>query len=258
MKVPSNLVGHYNENNKFSANFFKTKDDSISIALEMNQIQSELMHSESGAFSETLYVYLPVVEFIVKNNLKPKFLSIGLVAGYIEIMLVSYLIKRAKENEKIQNLIIESFEAEVKLIEFFKSYFFDENIPSAFKNCYDKIIELNCAYFTIEKKILKAEIKKLIILNKLRFNEKYLLNTQIQNPAHGIFFDAFSVNSSPELWEEKLIWNILSIKNAAPSCSFATYASKTILKKILKENNFILQKKKGFSGKRECIYAERI
>jgi len=257
LKKVINLISHYNEGNDFSADFIKTVDNSISIKIGKNENQSELMHSESGAFSETIYIYLPVLESIVKNNLKPIFLSIGLGAGYIEIMIVAYLMKNLYLKNNINEFCVESFEGEARLIHFFRSYFLEKEIPLPFKNCYENILELNSNYFELDKNILKLEIKNLIMANKINFNQKFLNSTILKIPVYGIFFDAFSSNSSPELWEEDLIQNILSTKNAENKCIFATYASKNILKKILKFNKFLIHKKKGFSGKRECIYAER-
>ncbi|WP_397600126.1 MnmC family methyltransferase [Silvanigrella sp.] len=257
MKNVTNLISHYNEGKDFFADFIRTLDNSISIQIGKNEDQYELMHSESGAFSETIYIYLPVLESILKNNLKPIFLSIGLGAGYIEIMIVAFLMKNLYLRDNINDFCIESFESENRLIYFFKSYFLEKEIPTPFKNCYDHILELNANYFKLDKNALKLEIKNLIIANKINFNQKFLMTTNLKTPVFGIFFDAFSSHSSPELWETELIENIFSIKNAENKCIFATYASKNLLKKQLKSNQFHIHKKKGFSGKRECIYAER-
>jgi S-adenosyl-L-methionine-dependent methyltransferase len=248
----------YDKNEKILALFQNTSDGSLSLKLSKNEIETELMHSDRGAFSETIYVYSPVIEFIVRYNLNPIFLSIGLGVGYIEIMIVAFLIGKSPHLLENNLFCIQSFESENILIKLFKGYFLMEEIPEPFKICYDKIIDLNSEYFLIEKDTLKNMIRNMILNYKIVFNKGFLENSNINNPAHGIFFDAFSAQSSPGLWEEKVLKNIFHRRNCSLYSSFATYASRTFLKKVLRENHFILEKKKGFSGKRECIFAERI
>ena len=254
----NNKYDFYENNEKISAFFLSTDDGSLSLKLEKSNNATELMHSNRGAFSETIYVYSPVVEFIVKNNLNPIFLSIGLGVGYIEIMIIAYFLGKDSYLLKNKEFCIQSFESLNFLIKFFRGYFLKEEIPESFKLCYERIIELNCSYFLVDKKILKEEVKNMILSNKIIFNKEFLVDSNIEYPAHGIFFDAFSSQSSPELWEENVLKNILNSQNCSLKSSFATYASRTSLKRVLKENHFILKKKKGFSGKRECIFAERL
>jgi hypothetical protein len=198
-----------------------------------------------------------VVEFVSRNNLSPIFLSIGLGLGYIEIMTVSFYLANNSSALEHPLFYIQSFEKEKIFISLLKKYFKQEKIPINFKKCYDKIIDLNSNFFSIEKKLLINTINKLIARKKLIFYNEFSEISVVKFPASGIFFDAFSAQSTPDIWHESVLKNILNSKNCNQESAFATYASRISLKKILKENIFILHKKRGFAGKRECIFAER-
>lgn len=251
------ISSFYDENDSLLLSFYQTNDGSLSVKLKKNDIESELMHSNEGAFSETIYVYLPVIQFVFDNKLNPIFLSIGLGMGYIEIMIVSFFLKHNPDILKNNFFCIQTFEKENILIEQFKKFFLAEDIPNDFKYCYEKIIKYNCDYFQIKEDILKAEMISLILNNNILFYNEFSDNSKLKYSSHGIFFDAFSVKSSPFLWKENVLHHVFNDENCDKICSFATYASKTVLKKILRENNFILENKKGFLRKRECILAER-
>ncbi|WP_186645227.1 MnmC family methyltransferase [Fluviispira vulneris] len=258
LKNHEEQIGDYRDKDGFSAHFYKTQDNSWTVSIVSDEIQTELMHSQSGSFSETIYVYLPVVDFVIKNNLDPVFLSIGLGVGYIEIMLFAYLLNKNISDEYLSKLFIFSFEKEEKLIQFFTAFFLDKSLPKSFHACYSSILQLNSEYFSVDKNELKLFIREFILKNNFVINNKFTSETQLTKPASGIFFDAFSANSSPDLWHESYIDNILSQENCASSSAFATYASKSMLKRKLKENHFNLLKKKGFAGKRECVFASRM
>lgn len=252
-----NELNFYDEKQNISVFFQTTSDDSLSLKLKKCEKESELMHSTGGAFSETIYVYSPVVEFIINHKLDPIFISIGLGVGYIEIMIVAFLMAKSPHLLKSNLFCIQSFESENIFIKFFKGYFLEENVPDSFRICYDKMLDLNSKHFLVAKEALKSEIRKIILNSKIIFHKEFLEDSKMKYPAHGIFFDAFSAQSSPDLWEDRVLKNVFHGQNCSPIASFATYASRTILKRILKENCFILKKKKGFLGKRECILAER-
>ncbi|WP_338636954.1 MnmC family methyltransferase [Spirobacillus cienkowskii] len=255
---------YFDKASKYTAEFVLTSDHSFSLRLNHtpqmlteNSIQSdtclpELMHSTAGAFSETIYVYLPVVKAVIERDLPLHFLSIGLGLGYIEVMIIAYCLSQQK-----QVASVESFEAVSFLGHYFINYFLEKYVPQKFVYCYNDIIQRNSVYFGVNQETLKSNIKDLILKKKININSKFTENSAVQNPAHGIFFDAFSQISSPELWTQSLFNNIFSKNCSAFDCIFATYASKGILKTQLKNQGFVIHKKQGFFKKRECIFAER-
>lgn len=228
--------------------FYKTKDNSISVSLKNENVSTELMHSVDGAFSETIYLYEDVVKYVLNNTHSSHniFLSLGLGMGYIEILVCAYTLKYFPN----VNFKIYSYEKEPELREFFQKYILDKEIPSVFQESYDSILKLFCEYYELNCVDLKKELRK----GNIIFCHEYNNNVNVELPVNGLFFDAFSINTSPELWEDALIQKIL--KQCHKKCAaFATYAARTHLKKLLVEFGFQLQKKPGYGGKKESTFA---
>lgn len=251
----NSLYGFFSNNKGLDVYFYKTEDQSFSLRLGNNANISELMHSGQGAFSETLYVYEPVVKWVMENKLEPSFLVIGLGLGYLEILIVAHYLKNDPQKLTEPSFLIQSFESETKLISYFKQYFLKQDIPFLFLECYKNILEKISHYYNLSFTQLSNTVEALILKEKIVFANSFTVSSNLVKPVTGIFFDAFSSQSSPELWEIVLLQNILKKENILPACCFATYASRIILKKQLTEHNFKVKIRKGFMGKRECLFS---
>ncbi len=213
------------------------------------------MHSKQGAFAESIYVYEPVVKWVIDNQLEARYLVIGLGLGYLEILIVSYYLKYDPQKLTDNSFLIQSFEKETKLILYFKNYFLQQETPFIFAKCYKSILEKVAHYYELPIALLFNFMQKFILTEKIVFKNSFTSSTILAKPVAGILFDAFSSQSSPELWEEPLLQNILQTENLLPSCCFATYASRSLLKQQLRKHNFKVQIRKGFMGKRECLFS---
>jgi hypothetical protein len=71
-----------------------------------------------------------------------------------------------------------------------------------------------------------------------------------------ICYDAFSSKTSPHLWEESFLQRFFQTLAAPISC-VSTYACTGALKRSLKSNDFTLDLRHGFSGKRQCTFARK-
>lgn len=244
------------KNERISYSFFKTRDASTSISIQdpNSAFATELMHSVQGAFSETVYLYEPVIEYALKNHINPHFLSIGLGAGYIEVMICAYIMKNAPH--LIPNLKVYSFEKEPELRDFFQSYFADKEIPPLFYACYTDVLQLNAQKYNLDAHTLKKQMHQLLEEQKIQMESEFSLTTTLPTPVAGVFFDAFSANTSPELWTEELLEHVF--QQCAPTASFATYAARASLKNKMKEHNFQFYKKIGFGGKKESTFGKRL
>ena len=243
-----------NSSNQISYLFYKTKDNSVSLSLQSEDESTELMHSVDGAFSETVYLYEDIVKTVLNNshvNNKNVFLSLGLGLGYVEILVTAYFLKNCPSKK----FKIYSYEKKEDLRCFFKKFIFGEEIPFVFYECYKSIVVNFCQLYSLQEEQLLQELKNRILNQEILFCEDYHLNTQIPEKINGLFFDAFSIKTSPDLWEDELIHQIL---NACDSnACFATYACRSHLKKLLVSHHFILQKKKGYGGKKQSTFAYR-
>jgi len=240
-----------NTQNNTNYLFYRTQDNSISVSVQREGYSTELMHSVDGALSETIYLYEAVVKFACENNLPLHFLSIGLGVGYIEILTCVYLFKHGNTGD----FKIFSFESENDLVSFFKKYIYGEDIPADFLNTYEFILHAYCAYYGTQASEIKEFIKHAVENKNLIFYGSYDLSTVLTDKISGVFFDAFSAGTAPELWTNELIGKILN--SCDLKVSFATYASRAALKRLLIEHGFVLEKKAGYGGKRQSTFASK-
>jgi len=225
---------------------------------------TEPMHSSKGAWSETLSIYEPALrrslEFISDDASHWCVASIGLGLGYNEILSVGLAMQKRLAPE---SLLITSFESRSELRSAFKDYFrhpskvFD---TSPLSLVYLDILKRVAASCDIDVSSLSARVSALMQTSRLIINGPLTLKSlseSQQNPQNTcILFDAFSPASSPDLWTEDIL-AALTDSLAAPQCVFTSYASRTVLKRVLKLRGFKLEKRIGFAGKRESTFAIR-
>ena len=73
-----------------------------------------------------------------------------------------------------------------------------------------------------------------------------------------ILYDAFSNNTNEELWDQSFLEEFIESYCDREFCYFSTYAATSNLKRALKEKGFTLEKRQGFSRKRESTFAYRL
>ncbi len=242
-----------------------TADGSASLCYgDSFETLTEPMHSSKGAWSETLSIYEPALrrsfEFISDDVPIWRIASIGLGLGYNEILSVGLAMQKGLTPE---NLIISSFESREELRTAFKDYFQHPSSvsdTSPISSVYLDILKRVAAFCEIDASSLSARVSALMQTSRLIINGPVTLQslreTQ-QNQSKGcILFDAFSPASSPDLWTEDIL-AALTDSLAASRCVFASYASRTVLKRVLKMKGFQLEKRIGFAGKRESTLAIR-
>lgn len=193
------------------------------------------MHHSGGAFSETIYIYEPVVKAAFERFENPTIVSVGLGLGYNEILVA----KRAAG--KPCNLV--SFESDENLRNCFQEFMKGNFSP--LNQLYHKI----CRYFEVDE----AEIQEWFQKQNWRCEPALVSPKQIPAPVHGFLWDAFSKNSTPELWEEKFLIECLS--RGVTGSTVATYASNSVLKRSLKATGYHVDVRDGFQGKRNATFA---
>jgi tRNA U34 5-methylaminomethyl-2-thiouridine-forming methyltransferase MnmC len=82
-----------------------------------------------------------------------------------------------------------------------------------------------------------------------------LLNINLQDKFHIIYFDAFSPTEQPELWTDQVFRNMFDC--LFPGGILTTYCSKSIIRNTLKSAGFLVEKLPGPRGKREVLRATR-
>jgi hypothetical protein len=235
--------------------FAQTQDNSYSVSLKSPEFSTEYMHSEAGAFSETIYLYEPVLSYAFEKDLTPTFLCVGLGMGYIELICIAFFLKKAPH--LMDKMKIYSYEKEEELRSFFCLFLsaypaHPDALPMPFFKCYEDILMRTAAYYGLEAAVLAECAKQLIQQEQLMLSPSWTTAERLP-PCSGVFFDAFSAGTTPELWEQEAILHV--IQTLGPRASFATYASRTKLKELLHEMGFVLEPKKGFGPKKESTFA---
>lgn len=208
----------------------------------------EPMHALDGAFTETLYIYQPTVRDALKASQNTRIISIGLGLGYNEILTACECIKQNKPTH------IDSYESVAELRDYFTQWINNEQNP--FQHIYDNILTLFANSYSLNAEQVKEKLKQQLHSEQLALHAAITPQTQFQK-SHGIFFDAFSHKSSPELWTEEFLEHFVKTATAE-TCYLSTYASKGALHRALRSHNFISEKRAGFGKKRESTFAYRI
>ena len=211
------------------------------------------MHSHQGALGETLLVYGEAIKHIFDQDWPRRFLVVGLGMGYIELAIVCYWIQFGGPAPQI-----ESFESDLELKEGFQNRILGkgESQSDDFKKAHDLILEGFSKEFGSPKNLILEKAKDLLNQGHLVLRGP-LDVAEISSPSFSaLLFDAFSRNTTPELWSEEFLEKFLE-KSAAPKSVFATYSAIGNLKRVLKKKKFERQERSGFGQKRERTLAVR-
>ncbi len=281
MSSSKHLSSKMNSDLLLNCEFIICKDGSPTLKFD----KTEPMHSLSGAFSETIYIYKPAIEHSIKLSSKPPLslncLSVGLGLAYNEILAT------CMEIEHSTNIKIISLESSKQLQENFKNWILfsyeksnntdtntnlkkqkilktnienkhidiklNENASLFYKN-YDNILGLFSEHFNIPTVKILTQLNAKINENSLLLLGALNSETIFTDQFDIILYDAYSNNTSQDLWTEEFLNQFLT-KSSSDCCSFATYAATGACKRALKLNGFKLQPKTGYAGKRESILA---
>lgn len=263
-------MGNLFVENQTHYEFFTTADGSPSVCLWSDRFRPEAMHHRQGALAESLFVYHGLLEEGLSMNMAPQILSVGLGCGYNEMIAVAHFLSQKKSFE---TFYLESFEGDSLLRESFLEWMLqrpdissqnevgDEHGSSVKKQLhltFEKVALLISSHFRLAPNdTIKNQLRCLYDEKQFILRDWLTDQTQFQNRFGIIFFDAFSSQSSPELWNEDFLTALLE-KAAQTPCGLATYAATGTLNRALKKSGFVLREQKGFSGKRQSTRAFRI
>lgn len=225
---------------------------------------TEPMHSSKGAWSESLFIYAPALqESMLMRSPQESWsvASVGLGLGYLEILTAGLALQSGR---KALETKITSFESRSQL-RFSFLQFLESSAPSntqiSLDFVYDDIVRRVAQHVSAEPRILKEHLQSMWKMGSLCFKEdlaQELMASEGKQAEHScLLFDAFSPDSSPDVWEENLLDGMM-MNLCASNCIVVSYASRTVLKRVLKRNGFQLKKTEGFSGKRESTFARRV
>ena len=234
-----------------------TADGSPTLRLAGPNGFGESMHNLRGALSETLYIYRLPIEMALGWILPEiRFFSMGLGLGYNELMVSALCLLHGQSEWKLV-----SFESVPLLRQAFLNWVTEQ--PPANENhrrlyaIYDQILDGLTEKLDLSQPFqFRQNLRTKLDEGSWMVEESFLPDTQVAFTCHAILYDAFSSNTSPDLWTETNLHRFLELV-AAESCAFSTYAAKGALKRALTAKGFQLEKTSGFGGKRQSTFAYR-
>lgn len=267
--------------------FYRTADESFTLALAPD---SERMHSKAGALAESLAIYSPAIEWVFQNArgsssapVPPvSFLSVGLGLGYNEILIAAHALK----HNRTDDFVLESRELDANLIGYFKAWL-TKDVPHSclppdpFLQAYCDICSKVAAIFNCSSQALYDSLALALRQGRLRLEGALTPDSQFVSQHQAILFDAFSQDTSPDVWHEACLGHLLEsgaakpaaaggqtmaaerpetyqgLQHRLPACIFVSYAARSHLKRCLAQHGFTTVKKQGFAGKRESTWAVR-
>lgn len=228
---------------KIAYEIIETADGSPSFVGE-----TEAMHNRAGAYTETQYIYGEAIRSQIGANIW-RVLVVGLGLGYIELLAAAESVKQNKPLELL------SYEADPNLVEAFLRWLSGKD--SVYSQVYDRILSFLIRDYACDGAYLKAKLYGLYEDKKWKIRG-YLTPESLPSEMkyNIILYDAFSGKSTPDVWTPEFLEKFL-VAASAPDAVFATYACTGVLKRALAAAGFEVEKRPGFSGKRDCTFATR-
>lgn len=223
-----------------------TKDGSPTLIFNKGEYTEKMHHSE-GAWSETLYIYLPALQAAFRQP-QAKVMSLGLGLGYNELMACAYELKCSFRAASL----IHSFEILPELREEFRS-FIETGSCKNYSSCYEKILALVASHFDLSPEQLREFTRKKLQCKELQLLEGFPEALPEGQTYNSLLYDAFSNKMNPELWTEEFLKETLS-RVCEENSVLTTYAATGALKRALTSLGFHKITRPGFSGKRDSSF----
>ncbi|MCC7441161.1 MAG: hypothetical protein IT285_05995 [Bdellovibrionales bacterium] len=247
-------------------------------------VPGEPMHSSMGAWAETDYVYGHALRFALERGWPRRLLVVGLGLGYVEARAAAIWAAdtggtpprgTGAHPRGATDTCILSFESDLFLREALPRWLADPThtrVPEALRATYADVFAREGAAAAgqlraflasgawrlvdaLHERALTAETQHSVAFGAAAAGDP--ADTQQKVAFTVIAFDAYSGNTSPDLWDEAFLGRFLD-RFAAPECVLATYAFKGALRRALESRGFTVERRPGFGAKRECTLAWRV
>lgn len=206
------------------------------------------MHHSGGAYSETQEIYGDPLREALGFGAR-SVISVGLGLGYNEILVAAEALANKISASDFSLL---TFESEDILKEHFLAWL------SSSENdfIYDRITEFFENAFGLSGSDLKNWLKQALANGNWLLVGALQADFRVERKYEVIFYDAFSSQSAPQLWDEEFLARFF-MQVSARQALVCTYACTGSLKRALKKAGFDLVLKKGFKGKRNSTLGIR-
>jgi len=197
----------------------------------------ESYHSIHGAIQESTYVFIEQGLRVCELN-TIRVLEIGFGTG-LNALLTS--LEACRAQKRIHYTTLELYPVSEKQIRLL-------NYPELLEKCGDMFIKIYQA--TWEKDV---EINPYFILHKVQTD---FTTCSLSGVYDVVYFDSFSPEKQPEMWEESGFRKIAEQCN--PDAILTTYCAKGSVRRILQKVGFRIERLPGPPGKKEILRARKI
>lgn len=199
---------------------------------------NEHYHSVNGAVQESNHVFIKNGYDYSKAD-PLRIFEVGFGTGLNVLITAS---KSLKDKRKVIYTTIEKFPLKTSLIE---SLNYDTFAGISGKELFKKIHSVTWDKF--------SAIHNYFELKKINGD---LMEDRLTGDFDLIYFDAFGPDKQPDMWSREVFRRIAEITSKGGLLT--TYSAKGEIKRILKENGFIVELLPGPPGKRQMIRAIKI
>lgn len=101
----------------------------------------------------------------------------------------------------------------------------------------------------------EVQIAPNFFLTKIKANFTQFNLTTINEPVDIIYFDAFAPDKQPDMWTQQIFDNLFNISHSQGI--LVTYCAKGIVRRMMQQAGFIVERLPGPPGKREMLRATK-
>jgi tRNA U34 5-methylaminomethyl-2-thiouridine-forming methyltransferase MnmC len=217
--------------NHFNPKLIKTADDTHTVYMEQ---LNEYYHSNDGALTESIHVYIQNGWKILRNKSHVELLEVGFGTGLNALLTCEQAIK---ENVLVHYHCLEPFP-----------------LPQDLAHSLDfSYLTDNPVFQTILKKMHESPFDIDVQIHPLFTFRKYFNTIQNANwPLSSfdlIYYDAFAPRKQPEMWTKELLEKTLQLLKKEGV--FVTYCANGEFKRNLKSLGFEPENPKGYGRRKE-------
>lgn len=225
-----------------------TRDGSISLRAAGGD--GEMMHHSAGALEETSLIYGEPLSEIFQSLERPRIFSLGLGMGYVEFVTAAQALRWQKGFE------ILTMESEASLIAVMDDFLSERPPEGEIGEDLSAVLKGVADWAGVSTEALWKTLATARRGNDWRIAGALDLSSIPEGRFHGVMYDAFSSQTSPQLWTEDFLNRFFSSVTADDSM-VSTYACTGNLKRALKNQGFTLSERPGFQGKRSATLARK-
>lgn len=199
---------------------------------------NEHYHSVNGAVQESMHIFINTgLQHTTKAELNV--FEVGFGTG-----LNAYLtaLQAEQSYRKIHYTSIEAYPVDVALAN-------QLNYPSQFGENYELFAKLHTVSWNREEQVTENFLLKKIEADFTNFDFTTIANIDL------VYFDAFAPDKQNDMWSLELFDKLYAIMNT--EAILVTYCAKGVIRRMMQQAGFVVERLSGPPGKREMLRATK-